>query len=96
MNTVKVVWNQVKTDHKFLCILATIFLASGVIFFVFIGESIGLETNTKNFITSGLILITCLISFLVHEKSNSLFLFMTGFFSAVFLIALMNLLGYSW
>lgn len=96
MNTAKIVLAHLKTDHKFLWMLTTIVLAFGCIFLVFFGKSIGLETNTKNLITSGLVLITCLMSFLVHEKSKSLYLFMSGFFSAVFLIALMTLLGYSW
>lgn len=90
MNTAKFVLNLVKTDHKFQWMLAAIFFMFVGLFVVFFGKSIGLETDTKNLIASGLSGIGCLIFFLVSEKSK--YLFICGFLSAVFLISICKLL----
>ena len=96
MDTAKIVLYLVKTDHKFQWMLAAIFLMFVGLFVVFFGKSIGLETNTKNLITSGLFGIGCLIFFWVNEKSKYLDLFTCGFFSALFLMTLFDLLGHGW
>lgn len=96
MNTAKIVLDLVKTDHNFQWMLAAIFVAIGGIFVLFFGESIGLESNTKRLIASGLSVIACLISFFVHEKSKTLYMFLCGFLSAVFLQTLVSQLGYTW
>ncbi len=91
MNTVKIVWNAVKTDHKLQWLLAAMLLMVVSVFVVFFGKSIGLETNTKNVITNGLFGIGCLIFFFISEKSKYFYLFFCGFFSAMFFAALGNL-----
>lgn len=96
MNIAKIVIDLVKTDHKMQLSIAAIVLAFGCLFIVSFGEFIGLESNTKLLVASGLSVIACLISFFVYEKSKSLYLFMSGFLSAVFLMELVSLLGYSW
>lgn len=90
MNTAKFVLNLVRTDGKLQWMLAAIFFMFVGLFVVFFGKSIGLETNTKHLIASGLSGIGCLILFLVNEKSK--YLFMCGFLSAMFLISICNLL----
>lgn len=95
MNTTKIVWNAVKTDHKFQWMLAGLLLMWVSLFVIFFGKSIGLETNIKNVITNGLFGIGCLICFFAIEKSKYFYLFFCGFFSAFFLMALVDLLGYS-
>ena len=83
--------NTVKTDHKLQWALVGLFLMWVVLFVVFFGKSIGLETNIKDIIINGLFGITCLICFFVMEKSKYFYLFFCGFFSAMFLSSLGNL-----
>ena len=92
MNTVKTVWNAVKTDHKLQWMLAGMLLMLVSVFVIFFGKSIGLETNIKNVITNGLFGNSCLIFFFATEKSKYFYLFFCGFFSAMFFDSLGNLL----
>ena len=96
MNIAKFVLDLVKTDHKMQLGIAAIALAFGCLFIVSFGEFIGLERNIKLLIASALSVIACLISFFATEKSKTLYMFMCGFLSAVFLMELVSLLGYSW
>ena len=92
MNTAKIVWNAVKTEHKLQWALAGLFLMLVVLFVVFFGKSIGLETNIKPIIVNGLFGITCLICFFTSEKSKYFYMFWCGFFGAMFFTSLGNLL----
>lgn len=98
MKTAKVDLDFVKTDHKFQRILAVIILVFVIVivFVTFFGKSIGLDTDKKALITTGLMVIVCLISYFVKEKGKLLYMFGCGFFSAAFLIVLAFLLGESW
>ena len=97
MNTVKIIWDIVKSERKLQWMLAAMFLVSVGAFVIFFGKSIGLETNIKDIIVNGLYGISCLIFFFVTEKEKNkyFYLFMFGFFSAFFLMPLVDLLGYS-
>ncbi len=96
MNTAKIVWNAVKTEHKLQLALAELFLLLVVLFVTFFGKSIGLDKDKKALITTGLMVIVCLISYFVQEKGKPLYMFGCGFCSAAFLIVLAFLLGESW
>ena len=93
MNTAKIVWDIVKSEHKIQWMLAAMFLMLIGAFALFFGKSIGLETNTKDIIVNGLFGISCLIFFFTTEKQKNkyFYLFMFGFLSAFFLMALVDL-----
>ncbi len=92
MNTAKFVFNLVKTDGKFQCLLAAIVLLCSSTLIELFRNSLGWETNTIHLIATGLSGTGCLIFVLVKENVK-FFLFMSGFFSALFLVYFVKILG---
>lgn len=99
MNTAKMVWHVVKTDHELHWIIAGMLFMLVSLLAVIFENSIGLNTNITGVITNGLLGIGYLIWFFATEKSKFCkycFLFMFGFFSVTSIYDFVALLGYNW
>ncbi len=97
MNTVKIVWDIVKSERKLQWMFTAMFLMLIGVFVIIFGKPIGLDTDIKDIILHGLFGISCLIFFFATEKQKNkyFYLFFCGFNSAFFLMLLVDLLGYS-